>query len=1149
MRPSTRSYAWLPALIIGMTVVALIIGVITLYYIQNRLIASTGEALALAAADIADKLDRILYERYADIEVLAQTPVLRGGDLAAKSKYLVKTKEAHRYYHWLGVTDSNGRIVASSNPASVGEDRSQRDWFKDVRDRGGIHVRDAQTSQDSGGILAVAFTAPIYGPRGEFLGAVTTRVGLPVLEDVIQSTVQALEAQRGASAKIEYQFLTRDGDVVVDSIMHQEAGIEGVNLKLLALPSALLSASAKPGYIEEIHKRRQVPVVSGYASTSGYGQFTGLHWAVLVRMDRKDVLAPIQEVLWKLGIAGAVVFVPILGFLLWSTGRLRKEWVSAEEERARAVDAEFKHHMLLESTEEGIYGVDLEGRCTFINKAGARMLSYAPEEVLGRNMHQLMHHTRPDGSPYPVTACPLFRAFKTGKAYQVDDEIVWRKDGTSFAATFTSSPLLEDGTVKGAVVTFLDITVRKQTERALQESETRTRLIVNTALDAVIVMDSQGLIKDWNQQAEKIFGWSRAEALGRLLSETIIPPQHRDAHNRGLKRFLATGDGPVLNKRIEITALHRQGHEFPVELSISPLRSGETLTFSAFVRDITERKRAEADLQAAKENAEAANRAKSEFLASMSHEIRTPMNAIVGMADLLAETALSADQRKYVQIFRRAGDNLLSLINDILDLSKVEASQLELERTGFDLNELMEKVTEMLAVRAHEKFLELACHIAPEVPPYLVGDPTRLRQVLVNLLGNAIKFTDSGEVVLRVEQEKDAPPPSPSPSMGEDKGGGESVALRFAISDTGVGIPPDKLGMIFERFTQVDSSTTRKHGGTGLGLAICKRLVELMGGRIWAKSSPGLCTTFYFTVCFEVQPATQRSRKFTPVQLQGLRTLVVDDNDTNRLILRELLSSWKAVVTEAETGTAALAELQRAQAAGAPYELLLLDCRMPEMDGFQVAEAIRAHTGLTGVTMMMLTSDNRKDHIQRSRDLGLAGYVVKPIRRTDLLEAVAMAVGQNRSAVSPAPAEVPPTPATAEDQRVLRILLAEDSSDNRLLIQSYFKKTLHHLDIADNGAIAVAKFRARNYDLVLMDMQMPVKDGYAATRAIRQWERDHGRPPTPIIALTAHALKGDEEKTLAAGCTAHLAKPIKKAVLLQVIQEHARVQCSVAKQS
>ncbi|HZC68539.1 MAG TPA: response regulator [Nitrospirales bacterium] len=669
-------------------------------------------------------------------------------------------------------------------------------------------------------------------------------------------------------------------------------------------------------------------------------------------------------------------------------------------------------------------------------------------------------------------------------------------------------------------------TSQEETARATV-AEARASLIIGTALDAVIVMDGKGKICDWNPMAETIFGWPRDEAIGRLLSETIVPLQHREAHEQGLKRFLATGEGPVLNKRIEITAYHRDGHEFPVELAISPVQSGDTFTFSAFVRDITERKQAEKNLSVAKEAAEAANVAKSEFLASMSHEIRTPMNAIIGMADLLAETPLSVEQTKYVQIFRRAGDNLLDLINDILDLSKVEASQLGLERTGFDLNELVEKVTEMLSVRAHAKFLELAGSIAPEVPPYLVGDPTRLRQVLLNLLGNAIKFTDSGEVALRVEVDK---------SRGEDQGGSKSVALRFAISDTGIGIPPDKLGTIFERFTQVDSSTTRKHGGTGLGLAICKRLVELMGGRIWVESSPGSGTTFYFTVCVEVQSATQRSSKFTPVQLRGLRTLVVDDNDTNRLILRELLSSWKAVVTETATGKDALAELQRAQAAATPYELVLLDCRMPEMDGFQVAEAIREHPGLTGVTMMMLTSENRKEHIQRARDLDLAGYVVKPIRRTDLLEAVATAVGQSRSAAAPARAEAPPQAELAP--RPLRILLAEDSADNRLLIQSFFKKTPHHLDIADNGTIAVAKFRARSYDLVLMDMQMPVKDGYAATRAIRQWERDHGRPPTPIIALTAHALKEDEEKCLAAGCTTYLTKPIKKATLLQAIQEY-----------
>ncbi|HEV8539985.1 MAG TPA: response regulator, partial [Nitrospiraceae bacterium] len=366
----------------------------------------------------------------------------------------------------------------------------------------------------------------------------------------------------------------------------------------------------------------------------------------------------------------------------------------------------------------------------------------------------------------------------------------------------------------------------------------------------------------------------------------------------------------------------------------------------------------------------------------------------------------------------------------------------------------------------------------------------------------------------------------------------KECVLRFSVSDTGVGIPPDKFETIFERFTQVDSSTTRKHGGTGLGLTISKRLVDLMGGRIWVESKLGFGTTFSFTARLDVQPATERTPKCAPAQLRGLRTLVVDDNDTNRLILRELLSSWKAVVTEAASGAAALAELQRAQAAATPFELVLLDCRMPAMDGFQVAEAIRADPSLAGVTTMMLTSDDRKDHIQRAHELGLAGYVVKPIRKMDLLEAVATAVSCRQNAVSPARAEAPSEPAAVH--RALSILLVEDAADNRLLVQAYLKKTAHHLDVAVDGAIAVAKVRAQEYDLVLMDMQMPVMDGYDATRAIRQWEQEQGRPPMPIIALTAHALKGDEEKSLAAGCTAHLTKPIKKAALLVAISEYTR---------
>lgn len=544
------------------------------------------------------------------------------------------------------------------------------------------------------------------------------------------------------------------------------------------------------------------------------------------------------------------------------------------------------------------------------------------------------------------------------------------------------------------------------------------------------------------------------------------------------------------------------------------------------MRDITQRKLAEVELAKARDKALAASKAKSEFLSSMSHEVRTPMNAILGMADLLWETELGVEQRSYLNSVISNGNALLELINSILDLARVESGRLSLESVDFDLVELIEKVAETLAIAAHAKGIELAVRFAPDLPHALIGDPLRLRQVLTNLIGNSIKFTHRGEVLITIER---------------DPAQTATGSLRFSIADSGIGIPKDHLATIFAPFTQADSSTARKYGGSGLGLAIVERLVGLMGGRVWAESEHGKGSTFFFTARFDLSDAPPRVRPDREIDLTGTRALIVDNNDTSREILRDLLTRTGAVVTECKSAADALSVVEGAQRAGDAFGLMMVDRRMPSIDGFDLAQRLRQIRGASGAIIMMLDSNGLAAAVGKMTKSGLKHYLAKPAKLREFYRVVGEAAGRPAGGTPLMRSAEPASAAPARNRgapvldRELTILLADDSPDNRALVRAYLERASCRLDVAEDGQIAVDKFTAGRYDLVLMDIQMPVLDGYAAVRMIRQWEASNGRRRTPIVALTASALEEDVRRAREAGCDLHVSKPVRKATLLEAI--------------
>ena len=827
-----------------------------------------------------------------------------------------------------------------------------------------------------------------------------------------------------------------------------------------------------------------------------------------------------------------------LSFLRDAHGRptgllsLTRDITERKKMEAELRESEEKYRTVLEDMEDIYFEVDIKGNITFVNPSSCKMSGYSEEELLGMPFEKI---SASDGIEMVRQYFgEIYLTGKTGKPFLWN--LVKKNGGKGFFELVASLIRDKQGKPIGFRGIGRDITERKKAEEELHQSEEKYRTIIKQMTDGYFEIDLSGNFTFVNDAECINLGYSREELIG--MNRKIYVDEKTDKALYHLFVGVYKTGMPVKAYALEITK--KDGTKAYNEISVSLIRNskGEPIGFRGIARDITERKKTEeklldlnrelesvlAEANSLTVQADQANAAKSDFLANMSHEIRTPMNAIIGMADLLWDSQLTAEQREYVQIFRSAGENLLILINDILDLSKVESGQLVLENIPYDLFDIVDKTCEVIALRAHGKNLELLCHINPDVPQYIMGDPTRLRQVLMNLLGNAVKFTEKGEIALTVL------------SLPQDVSEKTPRFLEFSIRDTGIGIPADKLNIVFEKFTQSDNSITRKYEGSGLGLTISKQFIELMGGKIRVESRQGEGCTFFFTIPLEEAPPEKNQKPAfgQEVDLQGVNVLIVDDNATNRLILRETLSLWGCIVTEASGGAAGLKELEKAKETGHPFRIAILDSQMPEMDGLTLARKIRGKPDFVSLSILMLTSEKRSRDRIRAKAADITGYLIKPVKRDALRNALRVAMCREESLRKPLK---PPEEFPAEDLRPLRILLVEDSEDNRFLVQAYLKSTRYLIDTAENGQVAVEKFLSNVYDLILMDVQMPVMDGYMATREIRRIEREEGRKPSPIVALTAHALKEDKEKSLEIGFDDYLTKPIRKPVLLEAIQK------------
>jgi two-component system, sensor histidine kinase and response regulator len=774
---------------------------------------------------------------------------------------------------------------------------------------------------------------------------------------------------------------------------------------------------------------------------------------------------------------------------------LQKEALSVAEERVRQI---------LESAAEGIFGVDTEGTITFVNPSACRSLGFTSAEMIGQPSHQLIHSRHKDGSDYPREDCPMYAAYTRGEPSRVDNEFLWRKDGSGMPAEYGATPIRKDGRVVGAVISFFNITLRKKAEEALAASERKTRRILESTQEGFWLIDNSTATVEVNTAMCGILGRPRDEIIGHTIFE-FTDEENTRIFKENIARRTRGESGSY-----EVSLSRPDGTLVPCQVSATPLLDDQGVKVGSFAMftDITERKRLEADLLRAKEVAEAATRAKSDFLANMSHEIRTPMNAILGMTHLALKTELTPKQKDYLKKVQLSAQALLGIINDILDFSKIEAGKLDMESIAFNLDEVLENLATLVTVKAQEKEgIEVLFSTAPNVPRSLTGDPLRLGQVLVNLANNAVKFTEHGEIVVSAELLK----------QNET-----TVEIKFSVRDTGIGLTDEQKSRLFTSFSQADTSTTRKYGGTGLGLAISKKLAEMMGGTIGVESTPGKGSTFFFTAVFGIG-REEGTRHVPPPDLRGLKVLVVDDNPSSREILEEMLESFSFEVSLAATGEEGLEEIAKSIGAR-PYDLVVMDWKMPGIDGIEAARRIKHDSRLSRVpAIILVTAYGREEIMMQAEAAGLDGFLVKPVSPSVMFDTIMQALADD------IPRELRPPDRKGKESELLkglagaRVLLVEDNEINQQIAMEILDGAGLVVSLVNNGQEAVDAVQSASYDAVLMDVQMPVMDGYTATGVIRRDERFRD---LPIIAMTAHAMAGDQEKSTTAGMNDHVTKPI-----------------------